>query len=238
MLKKTDYNTKITEIEGKIPDVSNSATKPTLTTAENKIPDVSSLVKKTDYNTKITEIENKLKNHNHDKYITTPEFNTSAADVFNARLKKANLLTQTNFDNTVSNLGSKIAANKTLKRLTPLIDYVGNKIRLKFSGSCLKQSKLQYTQGTIVNIYSVYELGASGSNNNDRTLKNCLFGAFTLTKNADIDKYGYSSYGIGFDRRSRFSFPSGGFGRNVLIFGADMSSSPHINNKKKDILVI
>ena len=42
-------------------------------------------LKKTDYNTKVTEIENKLNNHNHDKYITTPEFNTLAADVFNAR---------------------------------------------------------------------------------------------------------------------------------------------------------
>ena len=80
-------------------------------------------------------------------------------------------------------------------------------------------------------------MGASGSNNNDHTLKNCLFGAVTLTKNADIDKYGYSGYGIGFDRRSSFSFPSGGFGQNVLIFGADMSSSTHIN-KKKDILVL
>ena len=59
-----------------------------------------------------------------------------------------------------------------------------------------------------------------------------------MTKNADIDKYGYSSYGIGFDRRSRFSFPSGGFGQNILIFGVDMSSSAHIDNKKKDILVL
>ena len=119
-----------------------------------------------------------------------------------------------------------------------MIDYLANKIRLKFSGSCLKQPKLQYTHGTIVNIYIVYELGASGSNDNDPTLKNCLFGAVTLTKNADIDKYGYSGYGIGFDRRSRFSFPSGGFGQNILIFGADMSSSAHIDNKKKDILVL
>ena len=119
-----------------------------------------------------------------------------------------------------------------------MIDYVGNKIRLKISGSCLKQSKLQYTHGTIVNTYIVYELGASGSNNNDPTLKICLFGAVTLTKNADIDKYGYSGYGIGFDRRGSFSFPGGGFGQNVLIFGADMSSSTHINNKKKDMLVL
>ena len=54
-----------------------------------------------------------------------------------------------------------------------------------------------------------------------------------MTKNADIEKYGYSSYGIGFDRRSAFSFPSGGFGRNVLVFGVDMSSSDHIDNKEK-----
>ena len=49
-------------------------------------------LKKTDYNTKVTEIENKLNNHNHDKYITTPEFNTLAADVFNVRLAQANLI--------------------------------------------------------------------------------------------------------------------------------------------------
>ena len=79
---------------------------------------------------------------------------------------------------------------------------------------------------------------ASGSNNNDPTLKNCLFGAVTLTKNTNIEKYRYSGYGIGFDRRSSFSFPRGGFGQNVLIFGIDMSFSTHIDNKEKDMLVI
>ena len=64
-----------------------------------------------------------------------------------------------------------------------------------------------------------------------------IFSAVTLTKNADIEKYGYSGYGIGFDRRSSFSFLAGGFGQNVLIFGVDMSSSVHIDNKKIDILV-
>ena len=92
LLKKTDYNTKITEIENRIPDISNLATKTALTTVENKIPDVSSLVKKTDYNTKITEIENKLNNDDHDKCITTPGFNTLAADVFNATLARTNLV--------------------------------------------------------------------------------------------------------------------------------------------------
>ena len=56
-----------------------------------------------------------------------------------------------------------------------------------------------------------------------------------MTKKADTEKYGYSGYGIGFDRRSAFSFPSGGFGRNVLIFRVDMSSSAHIDNKEKHI---
>ena len=59
-----------------------------------------------------------------------------------------------------------------------------------------------------------------------------------MTKNTDIDKYKYSGYGIAFGRRSSFSFPGGGFGQNVLIFGVDMSSSAHIDNKKKDILVL
>ena len=114
LVKKTDYNTKITEIEGKIPDISSLATKTALA-AVDKIPDASSLVQKTDYNTKVTEIENKLNNHNHDKYITTPEFHTLAADVFNARLARAFLVAKTNFDNTVSSLDSRIAANKTKK---------------------------------------------------------------------------------------------------------------------------
>ena len=60
-----------------------------------------------------------------------------------------------------------------------------------------------------------------------------MLGAVTSRKNTDIDKYGYSGYGIGFGRRSSFSFPGGGFDQNIIIFGVDMSSSPHIDNKKK-----
>ena len=69
--------------------------------------DVSNLVKKS----KVTETENKLNNHNHDKYITSPEFNTLAADVFNVRLAKEDLVVKTNFDNTTSSLDSKFAEN-------------------------------------------------------------------------------------------------------------------------------
>ena len=85
-LKKTDFSSKVSEVEGKIPSITGLATNSELTPVENKIPNVSNLVKKTDYNTKISEIENKVNDHNHDKHITTPEFNTMAADVSNARL--------------------------------------------------------------------------------------------------------------------------------------------------------
>ena len=129
LVKKTDYNTKITEIEDKIPDISGLATKTALAIVENKIPSINNLatktaltavenkipnlVKKTDYNTKITDIEHKLNNHNHDKYVATLEFNTLAADVFNARLAQANLITKTDFDAKLSSLNRKITANKT-----------------------------------------------------------------------------------------------------------------------------
>ena len=123
--------------------------------------------------------------------------------------------------------------------LTPTLNYYDElKMRVKVTRSSLKQPKSTHTHKTIVNICIVYEMGASTSNDNDPTLKSCLFGAGTLNKNADIDKCKYSGYGIGFDRRSSYSFPSGRFVQNVLIFGVDMSSSVHIDNKKKDILVL
>ena len=115
-----------------------------------------------------------------------------------------------------------------------MVDYYGSKVRVKFNKGCLKQSnKVTYDYERKVNIYIVYELGALSSNDSDSTLKNCLFGAVTLTKNADIEKYGYSGYEIGFDRRTSFSFPGGGLAQNISILGVDMSSFAHIDNKKK-----
>ena len=117
--------------------------------------------------------------------------------------------------------------------LTPALNYYGTKTRVKFTGICLKQSKILYNHGEVVNIYIVYELGTSNSHINDPTLKNGLFGGVTLTKNADIDKYGYPGYGIRFDRRGYFSFPGGGYNQNVLIFKVDISFTAHIDNKDK-----
>ena len=84
-----------------------------LTAVENKVPNISSLVKKTDYNTKVTEIENRLIDHNRGKYITTPEFNRLTAENFAARLKQANLVTKTDFDDKLKSLNQKSNPDKT-----------------------------------------------------------------------------------------------------------------------------
>ena len=70
----------------------------------------------------------------------------------------------------------------------------------------------------------------------DFELVNSLFAGVKLTKNADFNKYKYSGYGTGFDARGSFSLSEGsGFGKNVIIFGADMILPVHIDNKKKRI---
>ena len=114
LVKKVDYNAKITEIEGKIPSINGLATNAALTIVEKKQPNISSLVKKNpNYNTKNTDIEKKLTDHNHDKYITTSEFNTLADHAFNARLAPANLVTKTDIDAKRSSLNRKITVNKS-----------------------------------------------------------------------------------------------------------------------------
>ena len=84
-----------------------------MTAVENKISNISSLVKETDYNTRISEIEGKINNHNHDKYITTPEFNNLAAGVFTARLARAKLVSNSDFDTELKRVSDRITSNKS-----------------------------------------------------------------------------------------------------------------------------
>ena len=107
-----------------------------------------------------------------------------------------------------------------------------------FRGSCLKEDRAKREYDKIINIYIVYDLHSNLNYNPDFTLENCLFGAVKITKNTDVDKYKYSGYGIGFDGRGVFTHPAGSFGNNAIIFGVDMSSSVHIDNKGKDILIL
>ena len=65
-----------------------------------------------------------------------------------------------------------------------------------------------------------------------------MFRYVKLTKNADPDKHIYTGYGIGFDLHSEFLLPDSSMGKNVIIFGVDMSSSVHIDSGKKYILIL
>ena len=82
----------------------------------------------------------------------------------------------------------------------PQLNYVGNKIRVEFKGSCLKQDIITCNYGKIVNVIIVYEISKNFDISKYPTLENCLFGAVSLHKNADIDRCKYFGYGIGFDR--------------------------------------
>ena len=67
---------------------------------------------------------------------------------------------------------------------------------------------------------------------------NCLFGSVKVTKNSDLDKYKYTGYGIGYGSHSEFLFTDGSYGKNFIIFGAHVSSSVHVDNKGKYILIL
>ena len=118
-----------------------------------------------------------------------------------------------------------------------LIDYFGTKIRVKFNGDYLKQEKITFNHGKTVNIYIVYEIEKSVNISSYPTLENCLFSAIELKKHVDVDLYKYSGYGIRFDRKGSYSIGDD-VGRNTIIFGADISSSSQIDNKKQDILIL
>ena len=123
--------------------------------------------------------------------------------------------------------------------ITPYLSYYHtNNIRVKSDGGWLKQDPGSLFHEGIVHVYIVYEISKNINISDYRTLENCLFEVVKLTKNAVIDKYGYTGYGIGFDRHGRFWFPGTGLGKTVIIFGVDMSSSTKIDNRQKNILIL
>ena len=187
VVKETDYNSKITEIENEL----NNHNHDNLVAKSNFDNTVSSLDSKIAVNkTKNESIGNefkKLKTLNSTYFIGKSHFEEDGTQnylVFQPMNSPIKLIANNN-KLYISSWKSKGLSGETIKppltsdnSLTPLVDYVGDKIRLKFSGSCLKQPKLHYTHGTIVNIYIVYELGTSGSKDSDPTLKNCLVSYF------------------------------------------------------------
>ena len=115
-------------------------------------------------------------------------------------------------------------------KITPELSFYDTKTRVEFNGSSLKQDKVTCNHGKIVNIYIVYEISKNYSISSYPTSENCLFGAVSLTKNADIDKYKYSGYVIGFDRHGEFSFGNGLVKNYIIVL--------HMLRTKKNILVL
>ena len=89
------------------------------------------------------------------------------------------------------------------------LSYLSAKTRVEFKGSymIIGSYMITYYYRKIVNIYIVYEINKNFNISSYPILENCLFGAFRLTKNADIDGYKYSGYRIGFDRNGFFFIP-------------------------------
>ena len=97
--------------------------------------------------------------------------------------------------NHISEWKSQGLSNEIIKpdnTLAPTLKYTGKRMYVKFNGSCLKQDKITFNHGKIVNIYIIYDLELTLTYNADITLENYLFGAVKITQNADVSKYKYS----------------------------------------------
>ena len=108
------------------------------------------------------------------------------------------------------------------------------KIQFNVWRKLLKTENATYTPSKRIIFFVVYELDTWSQNlNSDFSLKGVKLAKITCS-----DKYVYSRYDIGFDSRSKFSLPDRSIGKKVIIFGVDMSSSVHINNKREDFLIL
>ena len=186
----------LTTVKNKIPDTTNLATKTALTTVENKIPDTNGLVKKGDYNIEIAGIKlkiNKLQAYYLSYFKRKQYFDEGSGKqnylVFLPMGKYFKLNSVVCVIDRVLSCQSKGLSNESIKppttsnnSLNPRLSYNDTKIKVQFTGSCLKQPKFTFTHKKVVNIYIVYELGASSFHSSDPTIKSCLFGAVTLTK--------------------------------------------------------
>ena len=206
LVKKADYNTKVTEIENKLNnhnhdkyidtqefnklagDVFNARLAPAnlITKTDFDVKLLSLNRKITQNKTKYLLVENelnKLKTFDSSYFIGKSHFDEDGTQnclVFRPMYRYFKMITNTDY---ISSWKSKGLSAESIKEpttsdnsLTPVLNYYGTKTSVKFTGSCLKQSKISYTHGKVVNIYIVYELGAFSSHVNDPTLKNCLFG--------------------------------------------------------------
>ena len=135
---------------------------------------------------------------------------------------------------------------KNIKLLSPNIKNYSKGLHVFFNGGNYLHQDIIAIPNNVINIYCVYELDpVDFSRNNEFAIQNALFGAIEITKNANTSKYKYKGYGICFDESEEFTHvrKEGNFNhttpaRNVIIFGADMSFSKHVNSKANSIYVM
>ena len=265
MVKKTDFNTKVTEIEGKVPDVSSLVKKTVYTTEITNIKNDyvtdaaldarhKDLVQKTTFKSEFKKVDDKA-SENTSKPLSYEHKLKQREDIINDIERVASYFRGKNYfdedgaqnylvfqgvykyfedvdtSKTIirfyaNSWKSKGLSNENISSVSgfkcPFIEHINARVKLKFDESILKQ-KLSTSLGLIANYYIVYKLNPR-TNSSNIVLENCLFGKIKTTKNADTDKYKYQGHGIGFDLSGIFSHPDGGNGKNVIIFGADMTN--------------
>ena len=135
---------------------------------------------------------------------------------------------------------------QNIKLLSPNIKNDSKGLHVFFNGGNYLCQDIIAIPNNVINICCVYESDPIDfSRNNEFTIQNTLFGAIEITKNANTLKYKYKGYGICFDESEEFTHvrKEGNFNhttlaRNIIIFGADMSFSKHVNNKANNIHVM
>ena len=134
----------------------------------------------------------------------------------------------------------KLDAVNTLAGLAPKLTIASEngELNVRFNGNLLKQNKIHYNHGRVINIYATHKLKKRTIIITDFVAQNTLFGAVKLTKDSEEDHYGYSGYGICFDSRDSYSIGNISNGKNVINFGCDMSFSSHPTNQVNDIYVL
>ena len=261
LVKKTDYNTKISKIKNNVSDHNHDkyATTPGFNILAargfNARLVQADLVTKADFDVRLQSLNKKINSNKTKHLIAETKFNKlekfdktyfRGKNYFDGDGTRNCLVFQSVYmyfervGDEISSWESKGLFSGKIRPVTTSeskLVYDNARIKVKFNGDLLKQNKVTCNHRPTVNIYTVYRLIPT-TKDSSVTLQNCLFGAVKLTKHSDVDKYKYFGYGTGFDSRGSFTHPVGGYGRNDIVFGADLSSSTHANNKTRSILVL
>ena len=253
MLKKTDYSTEITRIKN------DYVTKFSLTSQLNdlKSQHIADEVKKIDDKAKknSTDILNTKNSLLHNKSVLDDlereasfnrgfyYYNQQSSFLFEPKSKSftkneeaIHAWTSTGIHND-SNNADLFSVNNSNNNSPTLLNK-NNRLGVTFNGNYMKQNKLGYAHGKIVNLHIVYELKNRRINSPDFTVQNGLFGAVKITKNVNTSYYKYEGYGICFDGESSFSFGNRIDAKNVIIFDVNTNNSSHSTNKTQNIYVL